>query len=314
MHELYMPRNHSQINQTSTALIQTWHASCDIQILIYESNPDAPDLKEVSRVTDYIVAYSCKGNSTLREEMETNKNLILSQQETTSDNNEFKRVCKQVMNKAASSRLISKPEATVLLANINLSTCSEYIETISISNSRQLTLTSSPSQKNFLQQYQHQPAAYESLSLHAYYQLYCKTIKKEKSSIPHYIGVARMPVYPVSEDYARHILIVYKPWRAYPAGTNWKSEFDSYIRSPTCAKSTGLTYKRVMQRFYDKTKFVEPKSTATPTYQQSMTLNNQELLLLTRLSQTATSQNTTNIDGIIRGKEFHWDHEPMVIH
>ena len=168
--------------------------------------------------------------------METNKNLILSQQETTADNNELKRVCKQVMNKAASSRLISKPEATVLLVNLNLSTCSEYIETISITNSRQLTLSSSQTQKNFLQQYQHRPSAYESLSLHAYYQLYHKTIKKEKSSIPHYVGVPGMPVYPVSEDYARHILIVYKPWREYPTGTYWKTEFDSYIRSPECAK------------------------------------------------------------------------------
>ena len=242
--------------------------------------------------------------------METNKNLILNQQETTSDNNELKRVCKQVMNKAASSRLISKPEATVLLANLDLTTCSEYIETISIANSRKLTLTSSPTQKNFLQQYQHRPLAYESLSLHAYYQLHRTTIKKEKPSIPHYVGVAGAPVYPVSEDYARHVLIVYKPWRSYPTGTNWKTEFDSYIRSPTCAKSARLSYERVMQRFYDKTRFVEPKATATPTHQQSMTMNDQELLLLTGLSQTATSQNTTDIDGIIRGKEFCWDHEP----
>ena len=57
-----------------------------------------------------------------------------------------------------------------------------------------------------------------------------------------------------------------------------------------------------MQHFYDKTKFVEPKSTATPTHQQSMTLNDQELLLLTGLSQTVTSQDTNDIDGIIRGK------------
>ena len=52
MLETLHAKNHSQINQMSTALIQTWRANCDIQILIYESNPDAPDLKEISRVTD----------------------------------------------------------------------------------------------------------------------------------------------------------------------------------------------------------------------------------------------------------------------
>ena len=95
--KLYMPRNHPRMNQTSTSLIQTWQANCDIQILIYKSNPDAPDLREISKVTDYVVAYSCKGNSTLQEEIETNKNLILSVKESTSDNAKLKRVCKQVM-------------------------------------------------------------------------------------------------------------------------------------------------------------------------------------------------------------------------
>ena len=86
--KLYMPRNHSRINQMSSLLIQTWRANCDIQILIYESNPDDPDLKEISKVTDYVVAYSCKGNSTWQEEIETNKNMILSMKESTSDNAE----------------------------------------------------------------------------------------------------------------------------------------------------------------------------------------------------------------------------------
>ena len=311
--KLYMPRNHARLNQTSTTLIQTWRANCDIQILIYESNPEAPDLKEISRVTDYVVAYSCKGNSTLREEIETNKNLILNLQETTSDNAELKRVCKQVMNKAAASRLIPKTEATVLLTNLDLSTCSEYIETISISNSRKLTLNTLPTPTNFLQRYKHRPTNYEQLSLHAYYQHYRKTIKNDKPSIPHYVGVAGTPVYPVSEEYARHVLIVYKPWRTYPTGTNWKEEFESFIRSPTCAKSARLTYDRVMQRFYDKTKFVDPKATPPPTFQQTITLADQELLLLTGLSQAATSQNETDIDGIIRGRDFRWDHEPKVI-
>ena len=57
---------------------------------------------------------------------------------------------------------------------------------------------------------------------------------------------------------------------------------------------------------------VEPKATTTPTFLQPIALADQELLLLTGLSQAATSQNKTNIDGIYRGKDFPWDKEPMV--
>jgi hypothetical protein len=35
-------------------------------------------VSEVARVTDYVVAYACKGNSTVKEEREQNKHLILA--------------------------------------------------------------------------------------------------------------------------------------------------------------------------------------------------------------------------------------------
>ena len=76
----------------------------------------------------------------LQEELETNK----SMKESTSDNAKLKKMCKQFMNKATSLHLIPKAEATVLLEKLDLLTCFEYIETISISNSRKLTLKITP--------------------------------------------------------------------------------------------------------------------------------------------------------------------------
>ena len=114
-----------------------------MQILVYDSNPDELNLAEISKVTDYVITYSCKGNATLHEEVETNKQLILGMEETTCDNAELKCVCKHVMNKTASSRLISKAEASVLLGNLPLLTCSEYIETVSISNSSKVSVNAS---------------------------------------------------------------------------------------------------------------------------------------------------------------------------
>jgi hypothetical protein len=75
--KLYMPRNHKRLNQTSTHMLQSWRANCDLQILIYDSSPSNPNLTEVARVTDYVVSYACKGNTSLKEEREQNRNLIL---------------------------------------------------------------------------------------------------------------------------------------------------------------------------------------------------------------------------------------------
>ena len=73
-----MPRNHKRLNQTSKYLIQSWRANCDVQILVYDCDPKNPDISEIARVTDYIVAYSCKGNSTLKEEREQNAKLFMA--------------------------------------------------------------------------------------------------------------------------------------------------------------------------------------------------------------------------------------------
>lgn len=76
--KLYMPRNHRRINQCSTQLLQSWRGNCDIQILVYNCDPKAPNINEIARVTDYVVAYSCKGNSTVKEEREQNRKLLLA--------------------------------------------------------------------------------------------------------------------------------------------------------------------------------------------------------------------------------------------
>jgi hypothetical protein len=54
-------------------MLQSWRANCDVQILIYNSDPKNPDLTDIARVTDYIVAYACKGNATMKEEREQNR-------------------------------------------------------------------------------------------------------------------------------------------------------------------------------------------------------------------------------------------------
>jgi len=76
--KLYMPRNHPRINQTSSVLLQSWRGNCDVQILVYNSDPMDPDIAEIAKVTDYVVSYSCKGNTTLKEERQHTSKLIMA--------------------------------------------------------------------------------------------------------------------------------------------------------------------------------------------------------------------------------------------
>lgn len=65
---LEMPRNNIRLNQTPLYVLRGWRANCDIKILLYRSRVDDPslDLEEIAQVSDYIVAYACKGSETLK--------------------------------------------------------------------------------------------------------------------------------------------------------------------------------------------------------------------------------------------------------
>ena len=298
-------------------MLQSWRANCDIQVLIYDSSPDQIDLKEVSKVTDYVVAYSCKGNATFREEVETNKRIILGMDEVTGDRSELQGVCKRVLNKAASSRLISKQEATILLANMELSVCSENIEVVSITNSTRLSLDGDMSKRsNILKQYASRASRYEELSLHDYFWIY-RRMKgdddKEKVTVPHYTGIAGNPTFPVTEAYARHVLTVYKPWRDYPNQKEWKRDFDAFINNrQKCPKSCRLHYDRVMQRYFDGTKYVEPTAKPLDYSQNEMSEEDREALLLSGLGAENDDVGPLELQHIERGLDYTWDKPPKV--
>lgn len=59
-------------------MLQSWRGNCDVQLLIYNCDPKHPNMSEIARVTDYVVAYACKGNVTMKEEREQNKQLIMA--------------------------------------------------------------------------------------------------------------------------------------------------------------------------------------------------------------------------------------------
>lgn len=74
---LEMPRNNIRLNQTPYHVLRGWRANCDIKILLYSSRVNDPDLVEIAMVSDYVVAYACKGSETLKIEREILKDFIL---------------------------------------------------------------------------------------------------------------------------------------------------------------------------------------------------------------------------------------------
>ena len=58
-------------------MLQAWRANCDIQLILYDTDPDQIDPSEISKVVDYIVAYACKGNEKIKDEKDQLKAMIM---------------------------------------------------------------------------------------------------------------------------------------------------------------------------------------------------------------------------------------------
>ena len=134
---LHLPRrkHDKRLNvlQTSLFLAHGWRANCDLQILIYDSDPTCPDPQDIARVSDYIVAYASKGNETQLKERQHLKSLILSAQETTGCQRDVQRVARQILNTFSGDKLFSKQECIVQILGLKLWDCSEIISKVSVS-------------------------------------------------------------------------------------------------------------------------------------------------------------------------------------
>jgi len=74
---LLLKRNNNRMIQTSLTTLQSWRSNCDIQLILYDSDPKNPDLHELAKVTDYVVSYACKGNCTHEAEKQAMLDIIL---------------------------------------------------------------------------------------------------------------------------------------------------------------------------------------------------------------------------------------------
>ena len=76
-HLLMRRTNSRRINQHSRHVLQAWRANADVQLLIYRSNPDVPDISEIEAVCRYCTSYASKAHQTTRQEIATIQDVII---------------------------------------------------------------------------------------------------------------------------------------------------------------------------------------------------------------------------------------------
>jgi hypothetical protein len=105
------------------------------------------------------------------------------------------------------------------------------------------------------------------MNLHDFF-LYQDRKKKrnyQKCSIPHFVGGSSQPRYPVTEEYARSSLLIYKPWKGtlkHPTqlDKSYIEEFEQFLQSEDCPDAVKIPYERMKQRYISKTQHYEPTS------------------------------------------------------
>ena len=147
--QIDFPRNNRKVVQSSLFLCRGWRANCDFQFIMCDCDPENPDPMEIARVTNYIVAYQCKGNESHAKERDDMKQLVLEHQEQEGDSSDVKKCAWKMLNDTMKQRMMSKQETCCLLAGLELFNCSETIEPISISSTTKIG-TNNASQKSFL--------------------------------------------------------------------------------------------------------------------------------------------------------------------
>jgi hypothetical protein len=168
------------------------------------------------------------------------------------------RLTRHLLNKAASNRTISKQESMVLVAGLDLCTCSESIESVSISGQYNLE---SGSNKTMMKQYELRDPCYHDLSFDKFFEIMKQQRFRNIVIIPHYVGGSSHPVYPVSEGYARAMLLIHKPWhgrqKPFVADESIIDQFIAFLGEVECPSSVKIPYERMKQRFLDKSSLNE---------------------------------------------------------
>jgi hypothetical protein len=243
-----------------------------------------------------------------------------SDAELGTDQDTQKLVC-QLLNRSLATRTITKQESMCEVGGLPMVVCSEIIETVSISGAVKFRENAQDyTSSTFFFKYYHQNPHYNCMSLHQYFDFIRNTSQKHNNKhrqvVPHYVGGAGQPKYPVTQSYARATLLIYKPWSVtnpLPTEDKYIASFEKFITSSSCPYSVKLSYERAKLRT-KQTQCGIPESFHSETDQSTPTTNiyDKDIKDAMELSNcminfidTFDSIQPTEFD---YGKNFDWGH------
>jgi len=203
----------------------------------------------------------------------------------------------------------------VLLGNLDLVSCTEHIRNIPISDTQKISRSEGAKRrpKTHISEYKNRSSDFKSYSLQQYFLATNNTNPNRKMVFPHYVGVNGTPKYPVTDDYARHTLIVHKPWREYPKNIDWVGEFEIFINSSECPMTARLSYLRVMRRYIDKMTGYEPTASDGDHHNNPIHPDDEDVLILCGLKNPDVYDHDDALFKTMnKGIHYKWDQPPKV--
>ena len=287
-----LARNNRRITQSSKYMMRGWRANCDIQLLLYKSMPDDVDASDVARVTNYVVSYCCKGTESSVEEKKGMATIINMTMEEHGDVRDMKRLARRLLNECSKNRVLSKQEALCQQAGLDLFTCSEVMEPVSLSGNTRLG-TEFEGKKTVLYQYANRDVSLHHMSLDQYYHYRFNSDPAsnkgdKRFKIPIYSGANCEAVFPATAAYARGVMLIYSPWHTmFNLDKNPEAllpAFHAFVADKTkCPESVSIAFQRARISVGMK----EPTSTANDMdYDTFAVKQDQDLVDLVDLAST----------------------------
>ena len=248
-------------------MLQSWRANCDVKILLYDTDPAYPDIREIENVSGYVVSYTCKGHLTVKQEKDIICESIRNTEAPGYDGkDEVSYVSKNALNALSGRRIIGQPETHHSCINLPLTLCSENLVGIRISGWSKLptkTLIYGKNSTDFVTKY-YMRQQYFDKSLWQFFDLLHDIKNQDQQlSIPYATGGQSTPIYPITASYARASLIKHKPWSRqnminFRSDDEDKQQFHNFCNSPQCPSILKTELKRLKKCHENNNKRREP--------------------------------------------------------
>ena len=269
-YRMELSRNNNRLIQSSLWLVGSNRANGDVGFMLYNKNPMVPGPSEIRNVVGYIVDYASKANETEKKSRENMETLIMSHQVTTGDRYDVSSVTIKCMNQLMKHKMTSKQETVCLIAGLKLFDCSNTIDKISINGYKAINENGQLTSSDRLKDYAHRKDHLDK----SYYEYLCCTKNQSaqaKTYIPHFVGKHTRAVYPITEEYATLVLLVYMPWtKSFPETLKkWKQGdegggqkstkelYEKFLKTKNCPAIVKMEHKRAED--HHKNDYKEPQ-------------------------------------------------------